>query len=165
MHPRLNTFTLRPVLCSYSTHCIKNSFTFAEKIKSSSLKPSAVLLCSFDIANLFTNVPLAEIIKICADALYNTNGPPFLFSARYSLNLWKWQHALMKLASTMSFINKPTALPWDHLSARPLPKFLLARRGQNPSINFMNPLCTIATWMTFLLCLTMNENVFFSWNS
>jgi len=28
-------------------------------------------LCSFDISILFTNVPLAETIQICADTLYN----------------------------------------------------------------------------------------------
>ena len=32
---------------------------------------SSVFLCSFDISSLFTNVPLAETIEICADALYN----------------------------------------------------------------------------------------------
>jgi len=71
---------LQPMLNSYSTHCIQDSFTFVEKIKSSTLKPSSIFLCSFDIASLFTNVPLAETIQICADALYYTNGPPTLSS-------------------------------------------------------------------------------------
>ena len=31
-------------------------------------------MCSFDISSLFTNVPLSETIKICADDL---NSPPF----------------------------------------------------------------------------------------
>ena len=36
-------------------------------------------MCSFDISSLFTNVPLNETIKICADALYRSelNSPPF----------------------------------------------------------------------------------------
>jgi len=33
---------------------------------------------SSQIASLFTNVPLAETIQICADAFYNKNEPPFL---------------------------------------------------------------------------------------
>ena len=28
-------------------------------------------MCSFDVSSLFTNVPLDETIKICADALYD----------------------------------------------------------------------------------------------
>ena len=36
-------------------------------------------MCSFDISSLFTNVPLSETIKICADAFYWTelNSPTF----------------------------------------------------------------------------------------
>ena len=34
------------------------------------------LLHAFDISSLFTNVPLAETIQICADALYNNNVLP-----------------------------------------------------------------------------------------
>jgi len=94
---------LQLVLTSYSTHCIQDSFTFAEKIKSSTLKPSSVFLGSFDIASLFTTVYLAETIQICTDALYNTNEPPFP----------KRQHALLNLASMMLFTNKPTGMLWD----------------------------------------------------
>ena len=34
------------------------------------MHPKETFLCSFDIRSLFTNVPLAETIQICADALY-----------------------------------------------------------------------------------------------
>ena len=36
-------------------------------------------LCSYDVCSLFSNVPLAETIEICADALYNgeLTPPPF----------------------------------------------------------------------------------------
>ena len=34
-------------------------------------------LCSFDIKSLFTNVPLDETIRICADALYDGVTSPF----------------------------------------------------------------------------------------
>ena len=30
-----------------------------------------IVLCSFDIKSLFTNVPVVETINICADALFN----------------------------------------------------------------------------------------------
>ena len=39
-----------------------NNFTFF---------PSSVFLCSSDISSLFTNVPLAETIQICAETFYN----------------------------------------------------------------------------------------------
>ena len=30
-------------------------------------------MCSFDVVNLFTNVPLKKVIDICADAIYHDN--------------------------------------------------------------------------------------------
>ena len=43
------------------------------------IKDETSFMCSFDISSLFTNVPLNETIKICADALYRSelNSPPF----------------------------------------------------------------------------------------
>ena len=61
---------LAPVLKLYSSHCIKDSFTFANFIQSCNLEPAKTFLCSFDISSLFSNVPLHETIEICADALY-----------------------------------------------------------------------------------------------
>ena len=61
---------LAPVLKSYSSHCIKDSITFANFIQNYNLEPTKAFLCSFDISSLFTNVPLDETIGICADALY-----------------------------------------------------------------------------------------------
>ena len=72
------TTVIDPVLSLYSTYCISDSFTFADQIKSFKF-PSSVFLCSFDVRSLFTNVPLAETIEICANALYNSEltPPPF----------------------------------------------------------------------------------------
>ena len=41
--------------------------------------PPSVFLCSYDVCSLFTNVPLAETIEICANALYDgeLTPPPF----------------------------------------------------------------------------------------
>ena len=70
---------LDPVLQKYSKQCIKDSFTFAEFMQNLNIKDETSFMCSFDISSLFTNVPLNETIKICADALYRSelNSPPF----------------------------------------------------------------------------------------
>ena len=72
------TSVIDPVLSLYSTYCISDSFTFADKVKTFNFPPS-VFLCSYDVCSLFTNVPLAETIEICANALYDgeLTPPPF----------------------------------------------------------------------------------------
>ena len=59
-----------PVLQLYSNNCIKDSFTFAKEMQDLQMHPKETFLCSFDICSLFTTVPLAETIQICADSLY-----------------------------------------------------------------------------------------------
>ena len=39
------------------------------------IKTKKCFLCSYDICSLFTNVPLAEMIEICSQALYNGDLP------------------------------------------------------------------------------------------
>ena len=68
------------VLSLYSTHCISDSFTFADKIRTFNF-PLSVFLYSYDVCSLFINVPLAETINICADALYNGELTPPLAPA------------------------------------------------------------------------------------
>ena len=63
---------LQPVLDRYSSRCIKNFFTFVETIQKLATKSDETFMLSFDIASLFTNIPLAEAIQICADYLYDT---------------------------------------------------------------------------------------------
>ena len=72
------TSVIDPVLSLYSTYCISDFFTFADKVKTFNFPPS-VFLCSYDVCSLFTNVPLAETIETCADALYDgeLTPPPF----------------------------------------------------------------------------------------
>ena len=65
------TSLLQPVLQNLSSNCLSDSFTFVKEVRKFIFSPSSVFLCSFDISSLFTNVPLAETIEICADALYN----------------------------------------------------------------------------------------------
>ena len=54
----------------YSSHCLKDPSTFADFIHNFNLESATTFLCSFDINNLFTNMPLYETIGICADVLY-----------------------------------------------------------------------------------------------
>ena len=72
------TSIIDPVLSLYSTRCISDFFTFADKVRTFNFPPS-VFLCSYDICSLFTNVPLAETIEICANALYNGELSPTPF--------------------------------------------------------------------------------------
>ena len=66
--PQWLTSVIDPVFSLYSTHCISDSFTFADKVKTFNF-PSSVFLCSYNVCSLFTNVPLAETIEICANVL------------------------------------------------------------------------------------------------
>jgi hypothetical protein len=83
------TELLEPVLEFYSAHCIKDSFAFAEFMRGTVADTSSVM-CSFDVSSLFTNVPLAETIRICADKLYE-NGPNSLTLSRDNfIKLMNW---------------------------------------------------------------------------
>ena len=61
---------LQPVLERFSSHCVSDSFTFAKTMQNLDIDPNA-FMCSSDVSSLFTNVPLDETIKICAEALYD----------------------------------------------------------------------------------------------
>ena len=78
---------LEPFLTLYSSNCVRDSFTFADIITTSNLDPSSVFLCSFDTSSLLTNVPLAETIQICADALYSSEHPPAPFPRQIFVEL------------------------------------------------------------------------------
>ena len=73
---------LEPVLKRFSTHCIRDSFTFADAIHNSK-DSNNLFMCSFNISSLFTNVPLEETINICADPLYcdDSDARPFISKA------------------------------------------------------------------------------------
>ena len=60
------------MLEQFSSHCISDSFTFAQTMQNLGIDPN-VFMCSFDVSSLFTNVPLDETIKICSDALYDNS--------------------------------------------------------------------------------------------
>ena len=68
---KLLTSILNPVLQQFSVNCVPDSFTFVKEVNNFTFSPSSVFLCSFDISSLFTNLPLAETIQICAETFYN----------------------------------------------------------------------------------------------
>ena len=60
--------SLEPVLKYFSAYCLKDSFTFVDKIKE--MEARNTFIASFDVKSLFTNVPLEEVIEICFDTLH-----------------------------------------------------------------------------------------------
>ena len=88
----LSNYILRPIFAAYNTpsyglaklivklltpfssneFTVYNSYSFANEIRNF---PNAnkYVMASFDVENLFTNVPLVETINICLDTLFKTN--------------------------------------------------------------------------------------------
>ena len=62
---------LVPVLSPFTTndYTVDNSFTFCQKI-SAVQNADNLFMTSFDVENLFTNIPLHETITICLDYLF-----------------------------------------------------------------------------------------------
>ena len=75
---------LQPVLNRYSIN-----FTFDERIQKFSVNPNKCFLSSYDICSLFTNVPLAETIEICSQALYNGDLPEPIIPKQLFTDLMK----------------------------------------------------------------------------
>ena len=63
---------LYPVLEFYSGFFVGDSFSFDSIIRQLSPCDESQFLGSFDIASLFTHVPLNQVISICADFLYRS---------------------------------------------------------------------------------------------
>ena len=61
---------LKPVVNYYGTRCVQDSFVFSDTVKATKLSQNGYM-CSFDVVSLFTNVPLKEVIDICACAIYH----------------------------------------------------------------------------------------------
>ena len=58
----------------------------------------SVFLCSFDISSLFTNIPLAETIQICDDALYSSEHPPAPFPRQIFVELMEMATSSVELS-------------------------------------------------------------------
>ena len=68
--------SLESVLKLDSKDCIYDSVTFANMIHNTSINPNNFFLCSFDISNLRTSVPLDETTALYNDALYRSHLEP-----------------------------------------------------------------------------------------
>ena len=67
---KLTHYKLQPLLEWFSSHGISDSFTFAKIMQNLDIDPN-VVMCSFDVSSLFTNISFDETIKICSDAFYH----------------------------------------------------------------------------------------------
>ena len=56
---------------STSTYVIKDSFSFVQELLSSDLDTSNVIMASFDVTSLFTNIPVDETIEIITNRLFS----------------------------------------------------------------------------------------------
>ena len=131
---QMSFFLLERVLTLFSSDCIRDSFTFAEIIKTSNLDSSSVFLCSFDILSSFTDVTLAETIQIWAEFLYNSEHPPSPFPRQIFVELMEM--AANSVESITSCMAKSEESLWDHPLDQPLPILLLA----TINLNFFRPL-------------------------
>jgi len=77
------TCLLQPVHQDLSANRMSDSFTFVEEVRNFTFSPTTVFLCSFDISNLFTNVPLAETMKP-----YNSAPTPCTITTSYRSHLF-----------------------------------------------------------------------------
>ena len=76
---------LKPVLNKLSQHTIKDSFSCAQLIQETTILESGHM-CSFDIKNLFTSVPLDETIQLCVQHLYHSDDitPPTISEKNFT---------------------------------------------------------------------------------
>ena len=92
------TSLLQLVLQNLSSNCVSDSFTFVKKVRKFTFSPPSVFLCSFDISSLFINVPLAETIEICANALYNDDSMAPSFPRNIFVELMQLATSSMKFS-------------------------------------------------------------------
>ena len=64
---------LKPALNFFSRYIVKDSFEYVVELKHQ--KANDIFLFFFEVKSLFTNVPLNEVIDICANTLYSLDNP------------------------------------------------------------------------------------------
>ena len=62
-----------PVLDKFSCRVVTDSFSFVKELRKITTNTKNVIMCSFDIVNLFTNIPLDETVSIYANTLFHTD--------------------------------------------------------------------------------------------
>lgn len=73
----------QPVQDTYQIYCTRYTFTFVNSITNCPFSSQDKFMCSVDISNLLSCVPLQETIDICVEALYHSRVP--LSSTNYIL--------------------------------------------------------------------------------
>ena len=64
---------------THNEYSVKDSFSFAAEISKFD-NENGLVMASFDIQSLFTNIPLDETINFCANSIYANNGSFFSLS-------------------------------------------------------------------------------------
>ena len=120
---------LEPLLKKYSARVLKDSFSFTKALKNLNLNTGNLIMCSFDIVNLFTNIPLDETIQICIDTLYHSHmkPPPLSKDAFYKLVIVATKAVKFSFGKTMF---KQVRWRSDGLSAR-------SGAGKTPLLDIM----------------------------
>ena len=117
-------------------------------IKTSNLNLSSVFLCCFDISSLYTNVPQAETIRICAEAFYSSEHPPVPFPRQIFVELMEMATSSVEF----SFDDIMHCQVDGFAVGSPLRPSLANILLTTMNINFSRPLpnrrCITATWMT-----------------
>ena len=64
------------VLDKFSCRVVSDLFSFVKELRERTIDTKNLIMCSFDMVSLFTNIPLDEIIIICVNTLYHTDITP-----------------------------------------------------------------------------------------
>ena len=102
----------------FSNNCTEDPF-FAQIMQQLTFDSDDCFLCSFDISSLFTDVPLAETIQICADTLYDGDLLPPQFSKEIFIELMNiaTTYAEFSFNNVMYATSKLMVLQWVVQSA------------------------------------------------
>ena len=130
---KLVTSLLQAILQNLSSNCVSDTFTFVKEVRKFTFSPSSVFLCSFDISSLFTNVPLAEIIEICADALYNDDSMAPSFPRNIFVELMKLANSSVEFSFNNNMHRQIDGVAMGSPLGPALQIFLLATKKRNVS--------------------------------
>ena len=151
------TSLFQPVLQNLSSNCVSDSFTLVKKVRKFTFSPSSVFLCSFDISSLFTNVPLAETIEICADALYNDDSMAPSFPCNIFVELMQLATSSVEFSFNNNMHRQINSIAMGSLLGPALANIFVATKKQNFSTSPKKCSCTSSTLMTLLPYSTMKK--------
>ena len=108
------------------------------------------ILCSFDICSLFTNIPLAETIKIFTETLYDGHLPPPVIPKHVFIELMNTATTSLKLALITLCTGKLMESLWVVTLVTLLWKiYLLGIMNQSFSMELHNLPYTVVTFSLF----------------